>query len=119
MVFVERVRTFSNGFISTATIAELAALTKFIIQGVKQYDPEIKVYSVDTRAWKSQILKDASASKDPAIRFVNDLLTLQRYGIVGSNQTYFTAPDVNGDEADAVCIGLYGMIKNPKLKEER
>jgi hypothetical protein len=83
------------------------ALTATIVDTAYEYG--IKVYSVDTRSWKAQIVgtskgikgDDPKAKKIPTMRFVKKL-----------------GFEVDDDAADSGCIALYGFTKNQKLKEE-
>lgn len=51
---IERIRTFSQGFISTDYIKSIGALNAVIIDTMYEYG--IEVYSIDTRAWKSGVI---------------------------------------------------------------
>ena len=104
IIILERVRHFSAGFMSKSYIAATSALIACIVDTA--YEFNIPVYSVDTRSWKSQIVgtskhKENESKKQPTIDFVQNVLGI----------------DVkDDDEADAICIGLYGFIPKEKQK---
>lgn len=102
VILVERIRTFSQGFISTAYIKTTGALIGSIVDTVYP----IKVWSADTRSWKSHVCGSSKgmhkADKGVSVRFVRD-----KFGI-----------ETNDDEADAICIALYGLNFN-KLMEAK
>jgi len=99
MVVMERVRTFSKGFISTRSIIVLSSLMTSVIDRLYKYD--VPVWSSDTRAWKAAILGNASSTKEDAVEFAKQL-----------------GYETNHDEADALCIALYACRSDAKLKEE-
>lgn len=108
IIIVERIRTFSQGFMSKDYITSTSALIACIVD--EAYKKNIPVYSVDTRSWKAQVVgsskhKNNESTKKPTLDFVKNSL-----GIEANND----------DEADAICIGLYAFIpKNKqKLKKE-
>ena len=96
IVVVERVRMFSQSFVSTATIIALGGLVAVAMDAVYP----IPVYSVDTRNWKSKVLGTAKASKEDAVVFVKKL-----------------GFDVDHDAADAACMAL-SPWKSVNLKNE-
>lgn len=99
-VIVERVRTFSKGYLSTRSIITLGSLVAGIIDGLSESG--LAVYSVDTRAWKSHVLGSPSATKADAVEFC-----LTQFGL-----------DLDHDASDAVCMGLYALQPGAKLKKE-
>jgi Holliday junction resolvasome RuvABC endonuclease subunit len=105
LVLVERIRTFSQNFISVPYIKATGALIAVIIDEVFPQD----VWSVETRSWKARVCGTAKGmhrqDKGVSVRYINE-----RYGRM-----------LNDDEADSVCIALYGLSKiNRKMlrKEE-
>lgn len=107
VIVVERIRTFSQGFISTAYIKVTGALIGTIVDTAYP----AKVWSADTRSWKSHVCGSSKgkhkADKGVSVRFVRS-----KFGI-----------EVNDDEADAICIALHGLnfdnlIKAKLLKVE-
>jgi Holliday junction resolvasome RuvABC endonuclease subunit len=96
-LIVERVRVFSQKFISKNTIGALATLIAAIIDASR-----MQVYSVETRAWKARVLGSAKATKDDAVKFV------KRFGF-----------EVDHDAADAAGMALYPFCNKPLLKEEK
>ena len=99
-VIVERVRTFSKGYLSTRSIITLGSLVAGIIDGLSE--DGLSVFSVDTRAWKSHVLGSPSATKADAVEFCRS-----RFGL-----------DLDHDASDAVCMGLYALQPGAKLKKE-
>jgi Holliday junction resolvasome RuvABC endonuclease subunit len=93
-IVVERVRTFSHGFISAKSIMALAELISVIIDAVPDNVP---VFSVDTRSWKKIAIGSAKASKEDTIEWARQ----------------YTAKSICHDEADAIAIGhaYYNDIK--------
>ena len=94
-IFCEEVRLFSFGgtvgkkrnFINVGTMLRLYSILTTLI------DNGINVYTMNSRSWKSRILKPAGfeQSKEGSVLFVK-----HKYGI-----------DVNHDVADAICQSLY------------
>lgn len=107
VILVERIRTFSQKFISTAYIKTTGALIGTIVDAAYPN----KVYSIDTRCWKSRVCGSSKgmhkADKGVSVRYV-----MKRFGTV-----------YNDDAADAICIALAGLnfdklMKSKLLKEE-
>jgi hypothetical protein len=135
-VIIERIRLLSQGFLNIDYIKSIGALNALIIDVAYQYD--IPVYSVDTRAWKSQIIGTSKPknnkykidpNKWPTIlwliqngyedQILRPVSNRKKNGIVkiidGQNYTY------DDDAADSACIALYGFVdeKLQHLKEEK
>lgn len=114
-VLVERVRTFAGGKISARTGAMLHSMTAAIVDAAYVHTFRRKptpVFSVDTRAWKSAVLGNPSASKQDAVKFV----------LASVSAPNKKAPEIIGldhDAADAYCIGRYVWTTAPKLKREK
>ena|SRR3990172_1364666 len=94
-IITERVRLFSKGFIALQSISALSVLLSLIVDIA-----DVPVYSVQTSSWKAKILGRGKATKDDAVAFA------KRLGYFGTH-----------DQADAVCIALYGFRKDALLKE--
>lgn len=109
VIIVERIRMFSQGNISMQTIVAHATLIATVIDAVY---PK-KVYSIDTRCWKSRVCGNShgmhKADKGVSVRYVHN-----RFGEnIGKND----------DETDAICQALAGLdgkklLKKKLLKEE-
>jgi len=110
VIIVERVRTFSQGFLSTNYIKATAALIATIVDTAYKFD--IEVYSVDTRSWKAKIVGTSKPkitkgnnkdTKAPTLEYVKKL-----------------GFDVDDDAADSACIALYGFLQKnmQNLKKE-
>lgn len=135
-VIIERIRLLSQGFLNIDYIKSIGALNALVIDVAYQYG--IPVYSVDTRAWKSQIIGTSKPknnkykidpNKWPTIlwliqngyedQILRPVSNRKKNGIVkaidGQNYTY------DDDAADSACIALYGFIdeKLQHLKEEK
>ena len=120
-IIVERIRTFTAGTdLRPEFIKSQGALIAVIVDIAHSYG--IKVWSVDTRCWKSRILgtskpifEPIEGVKDPqkfgSVRFViglgfKEALEVRR----GRNNSIVS---LNDDAADAACIALYGTSGYP------
>ena len=92
----------------------LAALTATIVDaayGHTEFRKPTPVYSVSTQVWKYNVLGNRSASKDDAVKYVQEQLGDLASAVYG-------IPD--HDAADAYCIGRYLWIAKPlKLTKEK
>lgn len=93
IIVVERIRMFSNKFLSMNYIKATSALLSVIVDNVFP-NP---VYSVDTRCWKSRIC-GGSKGKTKGDKQVSVEYIKHRYGT-----------EYNDDQADALCIALFGL----------
>ena len=104
IIIVERIRTFSKGFMGINTyIKNTAPLVASIVDSAY---PQ-KVYSVDTRCWKSRVIGQSKGNKLVSVKYIKN-----RFGL-----------KLNDDAADAACISLFGLeyekwLKNKLIKEE-
>lgn len=132
VVIVERIRTFSGGNLSLDYIKSTGALIGAICDTAYKYG--VKVYSVDTRSWKSKVVGDSKPAankyyvdpnKWPTIRYLCkkgyelDILEpvsnrCKNYAklIEGVKYKY------NDNIADSACIALYGFKKGRILNKE-
>lgn len=134
VVIIEKIRLQSQGFINIDYIKSIGALNSVIVDTATKYD--IKVYSVDTRAWKSQVIGTSkpqdnkigiNPEKWPTIKYIKqigfessilvEVSNRKKKGVFergGKRYTY------NDDAADSAGIALYGFIpeKLQKLWEE-
>lgn len=122
-IVCERIRTFSGKYgLRPDYLKSTGALIASIVDTA--YDYGVKVYSVDTRAWKAQVVGNSKAKTsrikvDGKIKEVRDAKT----------ETLDFVRDVIGidcgkddDVADAICIGLFPFKSaDPEkyLKEEK
>lgn len=135
IVIIERIRLRSEGFLNIDYIKSIGALNAIIIDCAYKYG--IKVYSVDTRAWKSQIIGTSKPQNNPyeidpkkwptikwiiskgyedkIIRPVNNR---KKKAVIQRKGKRFTYDD---DAADSACISLYGFVplNMQKLNEEK
>ena len=147
IVITERIRLRSQGFLSENYIKATGALIATIIDVCNSFG--IKVYSVDTRAWKSAIVGTSkplenhygiNPEKYRTILYMRDRGLLKyivkeykgkgKKGIIdvkmevteGGKKVKKKVPcEINDDLADSYCIALYGYLpkSKQKLKEER
>lgn len=106
MIVCEKIRTFSQGFISKSYISSTGALIATIVDIAFVYN--IPVYSVDTRSWKSKVVgtsKHRTENKKlETIEFVKRKFNFDVEG--------------NDDIADAICISLYPFKQGAILNRE-
>lgn len=133
IIICERIRLRSEGFLNIDYIKSIGALNATIVDTAHNYG--IKVYSVDTRSWKSQVVGTSKPmnnkygvdpKKWPTIIHVKNLGHLEdvldagtkkKKGIIEKDGIkYF----INDNAADSACIALYGFISkaDQKLEEE-
>lgn len=93
-VICERIRQFSQGFVSMSYIKGTAALISRIVDAAFPQP----VYSVDTRSWKSKVCGSSKGTKR-ADKLVSVKYIKQRYGL-----------ELNDDTCDSICIALYGLM---------
>ena len=130
-IVVERIRLHSsNNKFDERFIQSSGALIATVVDVASAYD--IKVYSVDTRAWKSKVVGTSSPQnneyginpkKYPTIKKIIELgyenlisyepTARQTKGVVTKDDG--TRVKYNDNIADAICIALYGNSDNPKL----
>lgn len=133
MVVIERIRLQSQGFINIDYIKSIGALNAMIVDTCMKYN--YKVYSVDTRAWKSAVVGTSKEKQNkygidpkkyPTILwlidkgFENKILepvsNRKKKGIVkeidGIKYTY------NDNAADSACISLFPFTGNINLLKE-
>ena len=146
-IYIERIRTFNTrqSHASNSNDKKLIMSAKYMISTGAllgkiidiAYKHKIKVYSVDTRSWKAQVLgtnkvlpKDEKEEKPPkmnSIRYIESLgwnLKLrnknEKIKRVSKGKKK-GAIKYDDDAADSGCIALYGFIpqNKQKLKEEK
>lgn len=119
IIICERIRTYTGGFgLRPKYLISTGALIATIVDTAYEFD--IEVFSVDTRAWKSQIVGKANKGKDEdskteTIKFVKEKLGIDVSYLNKKGEICY-----EDDTADAICIGLYGFVSNGKqnLKKE-
>lgn len=117
-VICERIRTFTaSDELRPQVIKPGAAMIATIVD--TSYLRGVKVYSVDTRAWKHAILGTSKPAtfpyegvKDPKKIYEVKFLVERGYGpmIEAPNAKQFRYDD---DRADSACIALYGSFGGP------
>ena len=132
---IERIRLQSKGFLNIDYIKSIGALNAVIVDVMNEFG--VKVYSVDTRCWKSQVVGTSKPEENiygvkfekwPTVKwcilkgFENSILI----NVTGSRKTRGTYTDTYGnkymydnDAADSAAISMFYFVgdKN-KLKEE-
>ncbi len=146
VVITERIRLRSQGFLSENYIKATGALVATIIDVCTPLN--IKVYSVDTRAWKSAIVGTSKPLENPyginpekyrTILYMRDrgllkhiaeeykgrgkkgVISVKMDVVEGNRKVRKKVPcKINDDLADSYCIALYGFLPKgkQKLKEE-
>lgn len=146
LVITERIRLRSQGFLSENYIKATGALVATIIDVCTPLN--IKVYSVDTRAWKSAVVGTSkplenhygiNPEKYRTILYMRDkgllkhiaeeykgrgkkgIINVKMDVIEGNRKVRKKVPcKINDDLADSYCIALYGFLPKTKqkLKEE-
>ena len=132
---IERIRLQSQGFINIDYIKSIGALNAMIVDKANEYN--IKVYSVDTRCWKSNVIGTSKEKKNkygidpkkyPTILWLiskgyesyllQPVSNKTKKGIVKQiNNIKYT---YNDNSADSACISLFPFMCNDNnlLKEE-
>lgn len=129
---IERIRLKSQGFINIDYIKSIGALNALIVDTAMDYG--IKVYSADTRAWKSAVVGTSKGKPNPYGLDEKKFPTIEwciykgfdkyirKYdvgkstkGILMENGVKYT---YNDNICDSICISLYPFISGHKLKIE-
>lgn len=131
---IERIRLRSQGFLNIDYIKSIGALNSIIVDKCTEYG--IKVYSVDTRCWKAQVIGTSKPcpnkygvpeEKWPTVRWLlkqgwEDSILIPVEGrktkgtFTRDGQKYM----YNNDAADSAGIAMFGFKGDKtKLKEER
>lgn len=124
---IERVRLRSKGFLNISYIEGMGALNSIIVDTMKLYD--IDTYSVDTRAWKAQVIGTSKPMKNkynvpeekwPTVKWVIDkgfeesiLINLdnsrkEKGTFMRRGHKYM----YNNDAADSAGISMYWFVGN-------
>lgn len=135
---IERIRTFSGGHMSSKYLITTGGLIVIILDVFLAHN--IKVYSVDTKAWKNAVIGTSkpkenkygiNPNKYPTILYLKQKGLLKyiaeeykgrgKKGVInvkiGAEKV---SCKINDDLADSYCIAMYGFIPKTKqkLKEE-
>lgn len=136
---IERIRTFSGGHMSSQYLITTGGLISTIIDVF--YKHRIKVYSVDTKSWKNNVVGNSkpmqnkygiNPNKYPTILYMRDKGLLNKIaepyigrgkkGVIICKYEGKKVPcKMNDDLADSYCIAMYGFLpkSKQKLKEEK
>lgn len=122
IVIIERMRTYNQGHDNYARyIKATAGLIATIVDVAAEYN--VKVYSVDTKAWKRAIVGKTERRSNimgiPAEKFHTVYYVAHTLGFRASI-TYYTEHGKrlkwDDDAADSACIALYGFLPVEKQK---
>lgn len=135
---IERIRTFSGGHMSSQYLITTGGLIVTILDVFLAHN--IKVYSVDTKAWKNAVIGTSkpkenkygiNPNKYPTILYLKQKGLLKyiaeeykgrgKKGVINVKIGTEKVPcKINDDLADSYCIAMYGFIPKTKqkLKEE-
>lgn len=132
VIYIERIRLKSQGFINMDYIKSIGALNACIVDVAKRNG--VDVFSVDTRAWKSAVVGSSlpldnkhgiDSKKWRTILFVEDLIGFDKIayevgervkkGVITKQGKRYK---VNDDLCDSACIALYGFEEEQKIEEE-
>lgn len=130
VIIIERIRLQSQGFLNMDYIKSIGALNSIVVDSAFKYN--IKVFSVDTRSWKSQVVGTSKPKENniginpekwPTIQFIckkgfeSSIIyktsKAKKKGVFLINGEKYT---YNDDAADSACIALYGFIDKEKQK---
>lgn len=119
VILVERIRTFSagkggsQGFgLKPGYIKMTGAMLACIIDEAKAFG--VKVYSVDTRSWKSQVVGTSkNKSEDKKLETYEHVKSL---GFDTSFKNSKGTVKYDDDASDSACIALYGFIPRGNQK---
>jgi hypothetical protein len=123
VVIIERIRLQSQGFVNIDYIKSIGALNATIVDVALIHN--LKVYSVDTRCWKSNVIGTSKEEKNdygfdpkkwPTIKYIirlgyEDYIKFpvskqKKKAVIERNGERFT---YNDNIADSACIALYGF----------
>jgi len=131
-IIFERIRTFSvqaggsQGFgLKPHYMIDTGKMIGTIIDIAYRYN--VKCYSVDTRSWKSQVVGTTKSylgdNKYYTVQYVQNELKIdcRRSSSSGEVLKYIRGKNAgkikyDDDKADAICIGLYGLLDGNKQK---
>lgn len=134
IVIIERTRVFSGGKMSLNYLKAAGGLNAAIVDAVYQADPDIPIYSVDTKAWKNAILGytggeendfGVNPKKYPMVKYVIEsgfedsikkpVGKQRKNGVFQENGKWYEYDD---DAADSAGIALYGFYGDLFLLRE-
>jgi len=107
-IVVERVRAISKGYFSIYAIVALGELIVSIIDAVPM---SVKVYSIDTRSWKSKSVGKANATKDETILWATENYLTEKIALKRNLRP------LTDNEADSIGMGV-GFLNGVTIKEE-
>ena len=129
---IERIRLQSQGFINIDYIKSIGALNAMIVDTMDKYN--IKVYSVDTRAWKSAVVGTSKGKSNkygfdekkwPTILYCiksgykskikQSVSNRKKKAVIVKNDESYT---YNDNIADSICIGKFYFVGNKDLLKE-
>lgn len=120
VIIAERIRTYTaSTSLRPLVIKAQSAMMAYIVDTAYVYG--IKVYSVDTRAWKTRVLgtADPIAEPFPGVKNPQKVLSVKKIISLGFEESlsiysYKTnSISYDDDAADSACIALYGFSGYP------
>lgn len=129
---IERIRLRSGGFLNIDYIKSIGALNATIVDVCKKYN--VPVYSVDTRAWKAQIIGTSKPKSNnfgvpdekwPTVEWCirqgfekSILIPIQTRKTKGTFMVNGQKYMYNNDASDSSGIAMYGFLGDRKLLQE-
>jgi hypothetical protein len=86
---------------------------------INEFSDVISISTVHVQSWKSKVLGNRSAKKEDAVAFIEDHYPQVDLNIVVHHPKKGDEIIRDNDTADAICIGLYGSIADPKKLNEK
>lgn len=129
---IERIRLRSSGFLNIDYIKSIGALNATIVDVCKRHN--VPVYSVDTRAWKSQVIGTSKPKSNkfgvpdekwPTVEWCirqgfekSILIPIQTRKTKGTFMVNGQKYMYNNDASDSAGIAMYGFLGDRKLLQE-
>lgn len=133
IILIERVRTFSDGFLSTPYVKSMGALNSVVVDVA--FDLGIEVMNVDTRAWKAAVIGTSKPEQNrygvpdkkwPTVRWccskgfrkqlMHEVKGRRQKGTFVRNGVKYEFDD---DAADSAAISMFWFVGDrSKLKPE-
>lgn len=104
---------FSRGLSRMANVTSMAFLQATIIN---EFSEQISICEVHVQSWKSKVLGSRSATKDDAVKYVEEHYPQVNLNIIIPHKRKEDELVKDNDTADAICIAVYGNIAKEKLK---
>lgn len=102
---------FSRGLSRMANVTSMAFLQATIIN---EFSDKISISEVHVQSWKSKVLGSRSATKEDAVALVEKNYPQVDLNILIPHKRKDDEYVKDNDTADAICLGLYGMLADKK-----